>query len=222
MSVTAGPGSGFAQLDSCGTQVNVSAGSTAVLTCGSLIAEVVVGSIEIVLADGLTTVSIPEGGKAEIEDDGTGGFVVENLGVEPISIVVDGVTSTVDPGDPPRTLEAWDFEGFFRPVDNLPTLNKVKAGAAVPLKWRLIDASGAPVTDLASATITVSTLDCTTGEESDEVEQTATVGPGLQNQGDGYYQLNWKTAKSYAGTCKTLHLDIGDGVTHDAYFVFKK
>jgi hypothetical protein len=221
LEVTVGTGSGSAELSSCGTQVNVAAGSTVALTCASLIAEVITGSAEVVLGSGLVVIAIPEGGKAEVDDDGTGGFTVENLGSEPLTITVDGVETTLQPGET-TTLEAWDFLGYFQPVDNMPTLNSVKAGAAVPLKWRLLDPTGAPVTDLANASITVSSLDCATGEGSDVVEQTAIVGSGLQNLGGGYYQLNWKTAKSYAGTCKTLHLDIGDGVTHDAFFDFRK
>jgi hypothetical protein len=44
---------------------------------------------------------------------------------------------------------------------------------------------------------------------------------GLQNLGNGYCQLNWKSPTIYAGSCKTLHLNIG-GVTHDALFQFTK
>ncbi len=220
INVVVGAGSGSAELSSCGSQVNVAADSTVVLTCASLVAEVVVGSAEVVLGGGLVVVSIPEGGKAEIADDGSGGFTVENLGPEPLTVTVDGIGGTIDPGET-TTLEAWDFQGFFRRVADMPVKNVVNAGAAVPLVWRVLDSSGTPVTDLSSAVITVSDLDCETSEGSGAVEQTTTVGSKPQNLGDGYYQLNWKTAKSYAGTCKTLHLDIGDGVTHDAFFEFK-
>jgi hypothetical protein len=37
-----------------------------------------------------------------------------------------------------------------------------------------------------------------------------------------YYQFNWQTPTSYAGSCKTMKLDIGDGVTHQAPFKFTK
>jgi hypothetical protein len=37
---------------------------------------------------------------------------------------------------PGRTGQAA-FDGFYAPVDNQPTLNKAKAGQAIPLKWRL-------------------------------------------------------------------------------------
>jgi len=169
----------------------------------------------------LSSVLIPAGGKAEIGDDGNGGFTVENLGSEPITVIVDGVEATIAPGET-STVEAWDFQGFFSPVDPIPMNNSMKAGAAVPLKWRILDATGAPLRNLAAATISVSTLSCGSAVGSAEIEQTAAVGSPLQNLGNGYYQLNWKTAKAYAGSCKTLHLDVGDGVTHDAYFDFRK
>jgi len=221
MSVAVAAGSGFAKLNSCGKQVKVNAGSMAILTCASLITEVVTGSAEVVLEDGLSSVLIPEGGKAEITDDGNGGFTVENLGTVDITVVVDGVEGTIEPGET-DTLEAWDFQGFFGPVDNPTVLNKVKAGVAVPLKWRILNALNAPVTNLSTASITVTTLDCESGETVDQVEETAAGGSGLQNLGGGYYQLNWKTPKSYGKSWKTMQLDIGDGVTHDAFFEFTK
>lgn len=228
VAVGAGGPSAKATLDSCGKQVKVDAGSTAVLTCSSLIAEVVTGSAEVVLDDGLSFVSIPEGAKAEISDDGSGGSIVENLGTEPITVtnlgdqpitvIVDGVEGTVEPGET-STVEAWDFQGFFG-LSAPSAFNKASAGSAVALKWRVLDASVAPVTDLSTATISVSNVDCTTRADLGGVAAGGTIG-GLQNLGNGYYQLNWKTAKNYVA-CKAMHLDIGDGVTHDALFNFTK
>jgi hypothetical protein len=46
---------------------------------------------------------------------------------------------------------------------------------------------------------------------------------GLQNLGDGYYQLNWKTPASYAKSCRTLQLDLGEGSgVRTASFAFTK
>ena len=42
------------------------------------------------------------------------------------------------------------------------------------------------------------------------------------NGGHANDHLNWQTAASYAGSCKTLRLDIGDGVLHTALFQFTK
>jgi hypothetical protein len=83
------------------------------------------------------------------------------------------------------------------------------------------EASGKPSL-LTSATISVTTLDSALGTTIDQVEEVVAASSGLHNQGNGNYQLNWQSPKSYAGSCKTLHLDIHDGVTHDARFQFTK
>jgi hypothetical protein len=44
---------------------------------------------------------------------------------------------------------------------------------------------------------------------------------GLQYLGDGDWQFNWKTPKSYAGQCRTMTLTLSDGSTHTASFSFK-
>ena len=114
----------------------------------------------------------------------------------------------------------FGFSGFFQPVDN-DLLNKANAGRAIPLKWRLTDASGSPVTDLATASITTVTLNCgTLSEGVDAIEEYAAGASGLQNLGDGYYQINWKSPTTYAGTCKRLRLDLGEGAYRTADFRF--
>ena len=55
----------------------------------------------------------------------------------------------------------------------------------------------------------------------DLVEETTAGGSGLQNLGDGYYQLNWKTPASYANSCKTVRLNLGEGIVHTALFKFR-
>jgi hypothetical protein len=59
------------------------------------------------------------------------------------------------------------------------------------------------------------------------VEEYAAGSSGLQNLGDGYYQFNWKTPTSYAGSCKSIKLVFGTAPDSyeegpHAYFTFKK
>lgn len=114
------------------------------------------------------------------------------------------------------------FTGFASPVSDEPTLNLAKAGQTIPLKWHLADASGHPITDLESVTVTVNGLICPAGTTTDAVEEYTRGTSGLQNLGDGYYQYNWATPKNYARSCKTMRLDLGDGVAHTALFQFTK
>jgi hypothetical protein len=118
----------------------------------------------------------------------------------------------------------YDFSGFFAPVENLPKLNTANSGSAIPLKWRITDANGNPVTNLASVKVTAVTLSCPLGTTPDQIEEHAAGNSGLQNQGNGYYQFNWKTPKDYAKSCKTMKLDLGEGpgMERTALFQFTK
>jgi hypothetical protein len=104
------------------------------------------------------------------------------------------------------------FRGFGIPVD-MGALNVAKAGRAIPLKWQVFDESVAPVTDLDPANVKVSSvvIGCgASGGGTDAIEEYAEGQSGLQNLGEGMYQLNWSTSKSYAGTCRRLRLDLGE------------
>jgi hypothetical protein len=220
--VVVGPGAGKATLSVCGGfTLKLSAGSDVIVTCGSVTVEVLAGDAEIVLGDGTTTVLVPPGVTATVTENPDGSYEVTNHGGGDVTVTVDGVETTVGPGESTE-VRTWHFVGFTSPVDNIPVMNVANAGQAIPLKWRLLDASGAPVTDLTTAHMTATSLACSLGSTPDLLEESAPGGSGLQNLGDGYYQLNWKTPKSYAKSCKTLHLDLGEGITRDAYFQFRK
>jgi hypothetical protein len=116
----------------------------------------------------------------------------------------------------------FPFAGFFRPVDNLPVLNSVKAGQAVPVKFSLggnrglaIFATGYP----ASAQIA-----CDSTAPADAVEETVTAGGSSLSYDPttDQYTYVWKTAKAWANTCRQFILKLTDGTFHRANFVFKK
>jgi trimeric autotransporter adhesin len=118
----------------------------------------------------------------------------------------------------------FTFVGFSAPVNNPKWINKLKAGQAVPFKWRLLDANGAPVTNLSGATMAVGNLNCAEpdAEGFDAIEEFAAGSSGLQNLGDGYYQLNWKSLTSYANSCRTVSLNLGEGFNRLVWFQFTK
>jgi hypothetical protein len=165
---------------------------------------------------------------ASVTDDGSG----------PSSATVSSIVNTGVAGPGSLTLSGQDvagrsssaacgytvsyaFVGFSTPVDN-NTVNVGKAGKTVPLKWRLLDSAGAPVTTLASAHVSVAGHACDLGATEDQLEEVASGGSGLRNLGDGYYQFNWSTPTSYALSCKTLRLDLDDGQRYEAEFRFTK
>ena len=121
-------------------------------------------------------------------------------------------------------IVGYNFAGLFAPIDRPNIMNVSKAGQALPLKWRLTDYFGNGVTNLASAVVTVTGISCLLGTSTDLVEEVPAGSSGLQNLGDGYYQINWKSPTSYANSCKKLNLNLGEGSTRSdlAFVSFKK
>jgi hypothetical protein len=115
----------------------------------------------------------------------------------------------------------YNFSGFTSPVDNPPTLNTANSGQAIPLKWRITDANGVPVTNLANVTVKVVGFACSLGTTPDLPQESASGNSGLQNQGNGNYQFNWKTPKTYANSCKTMKLDLGEGPGQERTALFR-
>jgi len=62
------------------------------------------------------------------------------------------------------------------------------------------------------------------GATSDQLAEYASGASGLLNQGNGNYQFDWKTPKTYARSCKTMKLDLGEGpgMERTAQFQFTK
>lgn len=115
---------------------------------------------------------------------------------------------------------AYQKGGFFSPVNN-DLINKAKAGSTVPLKWRLTDASGNPIGDAGSfLSVTSGSTTCDLSDPADEVEE-YTGNSGLQYLGDGNWQFNWKTSKTYAGQCRVVYVNFVDGTSLSARFQLK-
>jgi hypothetical protein len=113
----------------------------------------------------------------------------------------------------------YNFTGFFQPVVNLPTLNSVNAGRAIPVKFSLSGNKGLGIF-AANSPYTVA-LDCGNGASTD-VEETLTAGGSSLSYGAGdQYIYVWKTESSWAGTCRQLVVKLNDGSEHRANFKFK-
>jgi hypothetical protein len=115
----------------------------------------------------------------------------------------------------------YDFDGFFQPIDNLPTVNTVKAGSSVPVKFSLNGDQGLSI--FAAGSPSSKVMSCSTTATNDPVEETSTAGnSSLQYDAlaDQYVYV-WKTDKSWAKTCRQLTVKLADGTTHSANFSFK-
>ncbi len=217
--ITVGAGTGTATFSVCGFPMELAPESATVVTCGSITLKVTAGNSRVPL-DGGAVVAINAGTTAKITKNSDGIYSVENLNGTGLTVTTNGATTSVDSTN--VVMVGALFGGFFQPVDNIGVLNSLKAGQAVPLKWRLTKPNGSPITDLASVSLSVGGLNCSAGAMIDDLEEIATVSSGLQNLGNGNYQINWKSSSAYAGTCKVLYLKIDKWViTKAALFKFK-
>jgi probable HAF family extracellular repeat protein len=116
----------------------------------------------------------------------------------------------------------YSFSGFFRPVDNPPTLNTVKAGSAVPVKFSL---GGYEGLDIFSEGYPKSRrIDCSSSAPLDTVEQTTRAAGGSSLSYDATterYTYAWKNKKAWSGTCRQLVVQLDDGSVHRGNFKFR-
>jgi hypothetical protein len=98
-------------------------------------------------------------------------------------------------------------------------VNIANAGSAVPVKFSLGGDRGLNI--LAPNSPAIVPFTCSATAPTDVIEET---GTGLTNSltfSGGQYTYNWKTQKSYAGSCYQFQLKLVDGQTFIAAFKFK-
>ena len=115
----------------------------------------------------------------------------------------------------------YNFTGFFQPVDNLPIVNSVKAGQAIPIKFSLDGDQGLNIFAAGSPKIEFVACGPTT---VDAIETTVTAGNSSLSYDPttDQYTYVWKTDKSWANKCGTLQIMFNDGTTQTALFKFTK
>lgn len=172
-------------------------------------------------SDGLSGVASCAGpvvSGAEVDTSNSGSFVFAVNGADSAGNTSSTTNrySVIEPG--------YSFGGFFAPVDNLPTVNAVKAGRTVPVKWSLLDASGGYVSDLGSfRSLSSQQVACSSGLPTDAIEESYSAGSsGLTYDAATHqFQYNWRTMKGWAGTCRSLQLVLSDGTQRGALFRFQ-
>ena len=115
----------------------------------------------------------------------------------------------------------YNFAGFFQPVDNLPVLNIVQAGRAIPIKFSLSGDKGLGI--FAPGSPSSGPIPCNSGDPAVDLEETVTAGGSSlsYNPATDQYIYIWKTDASWAGTCRQLVVQLNDGSIHRANFKFK-
>src|SRR5215204_4801040 len=125
----------------------------------------------------------------------------------------------------PLPPTAYDFSGFFSPVDNPEVAtNKAKAGSAIPVKFSLGGDFGLNI--FADGYPKSGTMPCDSSDPSDAIEQTLSDASSHLNYDatTDQYTYVWKTNKDWAKnkTCGTLIVKLADDTEHLANFEFTK
>jgi hypothetical protein len=126
-----------------------------------------------------------------------------------------------DSGNSAGLSVIFNFTGFFRPIDNLPVVNKVNAGSSVPIKFSLNGYQGMNI--FAPGYPKSAMMGCGSAP-TEYVDEILTPGSsGLTyDPGTDQYHYVWKTDKSWANSCRRLAVMLSDGQTYYADFSFKK
>ena len=116
----------------------------------------------------------------------------------------------------------YNFTGFASPIGS--GINQVNAGRTVPVRFSLLDANGAFISNLAAfASLSSSMAPCESGEVVELATEAESSGETtIRYDADAnQFIYNWKTEKAWAGTCRILRLGLADGTEHIARFRFK-
>jgi hypothetical protein len=110
----------------------------------------------------------------------------------------------------------YAYGGLAEPIA-ADGLNIAKAGSTIPVKFSLGGDFGLAAV---ASTRSVATA-CDGSAGSSDITDTNDAGAsGLRYTADGYH-YNWKTERSWAGTCRTLELTLADGTVKTASFRFR-
>lgn len=113
----------------------------------------------------------------------------------------------------------YNFTGFFSPVGNLPILNAVNAGRAIPVKFSLSGNKGLNI--FAPNNPYTIAINCSTTDPAADITETVNAGGSTLGYSPDQYNYVWKTESSWAGTCRQLVVTLNDGSVHRANFKFK-
>jgi Tol biopolymer transport system component len=115
----------------------------------------------------------------------------------------------------------YNFNGFFQPVDNLPTLNIASAGSSIPVKFSLGGNQGLAI--FAAGFPASSQIQCDASEPGVVIEETVNAGGSSlsYNATTDQYSYVWKTDRAWKGTCRMLVVKFNDDSQHFAKFRFR-
>jgi hypothetical protein len=117
----------------------------------------------------------------------------------------------------------YDFDGFLWPLENLPRVNRWKAGRPVPVRFSLNGYRGA-APEANGFPRSMSCADADDRETGGELVRAASKKRPVfryERHADRY-TLMWKTDQKWAGSCRSFVLKLDDGSVHTVRFQFTK
>ncbi|MEA2365316.1 MAG: hypothetical protein QOI32_828 [Thermoleophilaceae bacterium] len=149
------------------------------------------------------------------------GAAVDTAGFGPHSFVVNATDAAGNSSSRTVTYTVgYRFRGFLSPVQNLPGVNRWKAGKRVPIRFSLDGFKGArPEADGYPRSARCG------GGDVDQVERErgSRRRPVFEYERRlDTYVLLWKTERKWAGSCREFVLKLDDGSVHTARFEFVK
>jgi hypothetical protein len=124
------------------------------------------------------------------------------------------------------TVKPYTLNGFYQPIDMNDTVNTVKNGSTVPVKFELFKGATELTSTSAVTSIVAKTVNCAAfnGDPEDAIETVATGGTSLRYDATaGQFIYNWTTPKGTkeVGKCYSLTMTAADSSTITAYFKLK-
>ncbi|WP_029002047.1 PxKF domain-containing protein [Azohydromonas australica] len=116
---------------------------------------------------------------------------------------------------------SYRFGGFRGPVNALPEINTLEAGAGVTVRFRL---GGNHGLDIFAESFPVSRwVSCRADANTDEIEHSVQArSNSLRYDAEtDIYTFVWKTDPGWSGQCHRLLLRFADGIEHTALFRFR-
>lgn len=150
-----------------------------------------------------------------------GAWVDVTTSVDLVARLVCGETTSLSPFVVATYELKPQFAGFLPPVEAQPTVNRMRAGSAVPVKFSLGGDFGMDI--FAAGYPASRPVICDSGAPTDAIEVTVSAGQSSlsYDASTGVYQFVWKTDKKWTG-CRDLVLRLADGSEQLATFRFER
>jgi hypothetical protein len=113
--------------------------------------------------------------------------------------------------EPSEPVDAVVVDEVGPPVLMAPASNEVRAGSTVPVRFRLVDAEGAPVENAAVIAELAAHLGECGSTATDAVPVRTPGNSVLRATSDGWWHVNWQTDRAWAGSCVVVRAGLVGG-----------